>query len=272
MCALISLKNIAQIVPKNIDIIAFDLDGTLAPSKSPLQPEMAAVLIKILQHWKVAVISGASFAQFQSQFLHNLPCPISLLANLSILPTDGGELCRYDAHTNKWQCTQDQPFTDEEKQKIREAFAHAFTTVGFVQPPTTYGPIIEDRSTQITFSAYGMEAPLDIKKTWDPEHRKRSAMVAALKPLLPGFSIHIGGATSIDITRAGIDKAYGLRKLLTTFSITPQRMVYVGDELFPDGNDAPALTVGALCVAVQGPEETIQVLKNLLVATNLEHM
>ena len=262
MCALISLNDRVKILPNAIDIIAFDLDGTLAPSKSPLQPEMAAVLVQVLQYWKIAVISGASFTQFQTQFLRNLPCPATLLSNLSILPTDGGELCRYTE--SQWHCKQDQPFTSEEKKKIEAAFEQAFTVTGFVKPEKTYGAIIEDRSTQITFSAFGMQAPLDVKKAWDSDHRKRMAMVAVLKPLLPGFAIHIGGSTSIDITRAGIDKAYGLRKLFAVYDISPERMLYIGDELFPDGNDAPALTVGALCIAVKGPEETKQILEGLL--------
>ncbi len=263
MCALILPSKITKNVAEHIDIFAFDLDGTLAPSKSPLQPEMAKILAQILQRWKVAVISGASFSQFETQFLKNLPCPPAFLSNLTILPTDGGEMCRYNTDS-QWHCQKDRPFTDEEKKKIIDAFEQAFTATGFIKPQKTYGQIIEDRSTQVTFSAYGMHAPLTVKETWDPDHKKRAAMIAVLKPLLPGCAIHIGGATSIDVTRAGIDKAYGLRKLLTTLHISARRMLYFGDELFPDGNDAPALTVGATCVAVQGPEETAKILQGFL--------
>lgn len=264
MCALISFDSIASIKAQNYDIIAFDLDGTLAPSKSPLEPDMAAVLSQLLGRWKVAVISGASFAQFQKQFLSHLPCPASALVNLSVLPTNGSDLCQYDDNTGEWQCHQDNPLTVEEKQKINAAFKQVFIETGFTVPEKTFGPIIEDRATQITFSAFGMEAPLDVKNNWDADHAKREKMVAILKPLLPEFSVHIGGATSIDITRAGIDKAYGLKKILTTFAIPAARMLYIGDELFPDGNDAPALTTGATCVAITGPQETKTLLEYLL--------
>jgi HAD superfamily hydrolase (TIGR01484 family) len=254
------------------DIIAFDLDGTLTPSKSPLEKDMAELLCQLLTHYKVAVISGASYGQFEHQFLSHLPCPPEYLLNLFILPANGSTFCTYrgarepkeDSGTAGWTCVTESPFTEEEKEMVYHAFEKAFAATAFVKPQKTYGPILEDRVTQVTFSAWGMEAPLDIKAAWDPDHIKREKMVAVLKPLLPGFSVHIGGTTSIDVTRVGIDKAYGLKKLLAELHISAERMLYIGDELFPDGNDAPAQTIGATCQAVENPEATKAVIHNIL--------
>ncbi len=268
MCALISsdssLISGAQNKVKKYDVVAFDLDGTLTPSKSPLQPEMATILGRLLLHHKVAVISGAAFPQFQTQFLIHLNCPPESLKNLIILPTNGSNVCVYENST--WDCKQDKPFSVAEKQQIKGALEQAFAAAGFAVPEKTYGPAIEDRATQITFSALGQEAPLEIKKSWDPDHAKRQKIVDALKPLLPEFSARIGGATSIDITRVGIDKAYGLKKVLASLKITPEKMLYIGDELFPDGNDAPATTIGADWLPVTGPEETATFLATFLSA------
>jgi phosphomannomutase len=249
-------------VATSYDIIGFDLDGTLNPSKLPLEPDMAALLARILAIYKVAVISGGSYEQFQRQFLGHFPCPTELLPNLFLLPTDGAMLCATE--NGDWKCTHENIFTDEEKKKIRQAFENALPNAGYSTPEKVYGEILEDRSTQMTFSAFGMEAPLAVKETWDPDHAKRKKIIAALEPLLPEFSVHMGGTTSIDITRAGIDKAYGLKRVLAQLHIPPEKMLYFGDALYEGGNDAPAKTIGATCVQVSGPAETRTHLLRLL--------
>src|SRR3546814_18248596 len=57
------------------------------------------------------------------------------------------------------------------------------------------------------------QAPLDAKERWDPDFAKRQVIQADLRRRLPGLSITLGGTTSIDVTRKGVDKAYGLRRL-----------------------------------------------------------
>jgi hypothetical protein len=54
-------------------LIVFDLDGTLAPSKSSLDAEMSSLLHDLLEIIKVAVISGGAWLQFERQVLSNLP-------------------------------------------------------------------------------------------------------------------------------------------------------------------------------------------------------
>jgi hypothetical protein len=53
-------------------LIIFDLDGTLAESKSSLDAKMAALLSALLSIVKVAVISGGNWQQFKEQLLSNL--------------------------------------------------------------------------------------------------------------------------------------------------------------------------------------------------------
>ena len=54
-------------------LIVFDLDGTLAASKSPIDQEMAGLLTGLLRVARVAFISGANWPQFEKQVLANLP-------------------------------------------------------------------------------------------------------------------------------------------------------------------------------------------------------
>jgi phosphomannomutase len=50
-------------------LIVFDLDGTLAESKSSVDAEMSELLHELLAIVKVAVISGGDWSQFEKQLL-----------------------------------------------------------------------------------------------------------------------------------------------------------------------------------------------------------
>jgi phosphomannomutase len=119
----------------------------------------------------------------------------------------------------------------------------------------------EDRGSQITFSALGQQAPLEEKKKWDPDFTKRKKIKAILDPLIPGFSVRLGGERSVDVTKPGIDKAYGIKKLRDLLGISLQEMIFVGDALFVGGNDYPAKEAGVVSIPVRGPSETKPVTK-----------
>ena len=240
-------------------LIVFDLDGTLAPSKSALGPDMAALLHNLLGIVKVAVISGGNWPQFEKQLLSNLP-EDKRLANLSVLPTCGTKFFQY---SSDWKELYSEDFTAKEKEQIISSLDKAFGEAGF-KVERVWGEVIEDRGSQITLSALGQEAPLAEKVKWDPDFAKRKKIKALLDPLIPGFSVRLGGATSIDVTKPGIDKAYGIRKLRDLLGISLQEMIYVGDALFPGGNDYPAEQAGVVSIAVRGPDDTKRVIETMI--------
>src|SRR5580704_14761314 len=186
-------------------LIVFDLDGTLAQSKAALDDEMATLFGRLLGVIKVAIISGGDFPQFQKQVIDRLPSS-SDVGNLSILPTSGTKFFEYDG---QWRKLYSDDLSDDQKKKIEDALESAVAQTGF-QPKETWGERIEDRGTQITYSALGQEAPLEAKEKWDPDFAKRKAIQAILDKTLPDFSVRLGGTTSIDVTRPGVDKAYGI--------------------------------------------------------------
>jgi hypothetical protein len=102
------------------------------------------------------------------------------------------------------------------------------------------------------------------KEKWDPDFSKRQKIKAVLDTLIPEFSVELGGATSIDVTQPGIDKAYGIRKLRDILGISLQEMIYVGDALFPGGNDYPAKEAGVVCIPVRDPDETKRVIETII--------
>lgn len=240
-------------------LITFDLDGTLAESKSALDPEMAELLRRLLGVAKVAVISGGDWPQFELQLLANLPQDADL-ENLLLLPTCGTKFFR---HEEDWKKLYSEDFSQAERERIVAAFQTALDETGF-QPEQVYGDLIEDRGSQITFSALGQQAPIDVKKVWDPDFAKRTKIAAALEGHLPGLSIRMGGATSIDVTKPGIDKAYGIRKLRDILGIQIEEMVFIGDALFPGGNDYPAKEAGVDSIQVRDHNETKRIIEALL--------
>jgi phosphomannomutase len=240
-------------------LVVFDLDGTLAPSKSSIDPEMATLLDKLIGIVKVAVISGGAWSQFQKQVLSHLNDETSL-QNLSILPTCGTQFYQ---HETDWKQLYAENFSSEQKEKIITSLQKAIEEAG-QKAEKTWGETIEDRGSQITYSALGQHAPLDAKQKWDPDFAKRKKIQSLLKPSLPDFSIRLGGATSIDITKPGIDKAYGIRKLRDILGIGIEDMIFVGDALFPGGNDYPAEQAGCVSIKVRDPDETKRVIETII--------
>jgi HAD superfamily hydrolase (TIGR01484 family) len=240
-------------------LIVFDLDGTLAESKSSLDTEMATLLNSLLGVVKVAVISGGAWDQFEKQVLAHLAHD-ERMNNLSLLPTCGTQFYTFQSH---WVKLYAEDFTEAQKQKIIAALKQATGTPDG-KTKKTWGEIIQDRGSQITFSALGQQAPLEEKTKWDPDFAKRKKIKALLDKSIPEFSVRLGGTTSVDITKLGIDKSYGIHKLRDILGITIPEMIYVGDAVFPGGNDYPPKQAGVASICVKNPHETKRVIEAIL--------
>lgn len=179
--------------------------------------------------------------------------------SLSLLPTCGTQFFRY---ARDWKKIYSEDFSANEKDKIVSALQKAVEEAGF-NGRKVCGEAIEDRGSQITFSALGQQAPLEEKTKWDSDYAKRK-FKTIVDTLIPEFSVRMGGATSIDVTKPGIDKAYGIRKLSDVLGISLEEMIFIGDALFPGGNDYPAQQAGVVSIPVQGPHETKRVVEAII--------
>ncbi len=246
---------------KQLRLVAFDLDDTLAPSKSALPKPMAQALRQLLDRVPVCVISGGNFSQFEMQLLEGLNGTEDQLSALHLMPTCGTRyLTRAD---QQWQVQYRYDLTEDQKQRAIDALQDQARRLGLWEEET-WGPIIEDRDSQITFSALGQQAPLEAKHAWDADGAKKAALVAAVAPLLPDLEVRGGGSTSVDITQRGVDKAYGMRKLVEVTGIQPDEMLFIGDRLDEGGNDYPVKAAGWPTRAVENWEETYQVIEELI--------
>ena len=233
-------------------LIAFDMDGTLALSKQAIEPAMQQSLKDLLDVAKVAIISGGDWPQFEKQVVSNL-LPGTKQERLYIMPTTGSKL--YQCKDGRWGAVYADNFDEAESRKIRDALDKAVTDAG-LKGEQVWGEQIEDRGSQVTFSGLGQQAPLDAKDKWDPDQKKRRALQATLRAELPELSINLGGTTSVDITRKGVDKAYAMNRLQGYVGVTKDEMLFMGDATYEGGNDRPVPDAGYDTITVRDVKET----------------
>ena len=254
----------------NKKLIVFDLDGTLAESKTVMDKEMTALMEQLLAKKKVAVIGGGRYQVFKMQLTAALKgAPRDLLKNLYLFPTTSTAFYHYD---RGWKNVYTLTMSKEEKAKIRKAFKETYKEAGYVHPKKTYGVVLEDRVSQMTFSALGQDVVkvlgkegLRLKEKWKKENTPiKLKMAKILAKKLPTLEVHSAAFTSIDITRKGIDKAYGVRQIEKHLHVPIKNMIFIGDALYPGGNDYAAKKSGIQTLAVKNPEDTKRVIKEIL--------
>lgn len=249
-------------------LIAFDLDGTLAPSKSHFNPRMVALFDALLAKYQVCVISGAKYELFQRQFLTQITSEPSSLERLHLLPTTGTRYYRFEK--GAWVEKYAENFTPAQKRQIIEALEEGWKKHGEVIEKT-YGPILEDRDSQITLSPLGQEvvaelgdAGVELKETWDPDMIKRMKVAEYVQKKLPNFNVKVAGLTSIDVTIPGVDKAYGMNKLMEATGLKKEDILFFGDKIMPGGNDYPVEEMGIDCISVRSWVDTAYAIEGIV--------
>jgi phosphomannomutase len=243
-------------------LIAFDLDDTLSVTKSPIAPRMSELLMGLLEKYDVCVISGANVEQLQKQVTDHLPTEPRHFDRLHLMPTCGTRYYRFDHELNDWKMQYSNEPTPEQKQQAIEVLTQQTKALG-LWPESPYGEVVEDRGSQVTLSALGQGAPAEAKYAWDPTGEKKLAIRDAVAPLVPDLEVRAAGTTSIDVTLKGIDKAYGMRRLIEHAGVTKDEILFIGDKLDEGGNDYPVKSVDIDTIAVERWEDTALVIETL---------
>lgn len=252
-------------------LIAFDLDGTLSPSKSPLPDQMGELLGQLLNNFEVCVISGGRIEQYHIQLLNGLKhLEPQQLKKLHLMPTCGTQYYEYDLDKKDWRRVYAELLSDDEKARITKALNKGFDDLGY-RAEKTYGETIEDRGSQITYSVLGQdivtelgEEGLRIKHAWDPDDSKKLELRDYIAPLIPDLEVRVGGVTSIDVTKPGIDKAYGMQKIMDILSIDKKDILFMGDRVRPGGNDYPVKEMGVDCIEITDWQDTARIITGIL--------
>lgn len=242
-------------------IAAFDLDDTLAETKSPIADSMGSLLADLLERFDVCIISGGHLDQFTRQVVARLPDRADV-NRLHLMPTCGS---RYLRHTAKggWSDVYFDKLDADERDLAVAVLNEAVDALGLT-PEQTWGPQVEDRGGQVTLSVLGQSAPAEHKYEWDSTGARKERLRSYVAARLPNLEVRSGGSTSIDVTRHGIDKAYGMMRLLEATGVTKREVFFVGDRLDVGGNDRAVFDMGIECRAVTGPADTEIVIAELL--------
>ncbi len=261
------ITNLNKIGKKKL--IVFDLDDTLAESKIPMDQEMAGLVEELIANKKMAVIGGGKYELFKWQFLASLKTRSKILENLFLFPTSGNAFYLY---RSGWKKVYAHNLSAAEKKQIRQAFEEVFKDISYKHPKKVYGEILEDRITQMSFSPLGQDITTVLgrkgvqkKKEWRAKYdHVRLDIAKRLAKYLPNLEVRFGGITTIDITMKGRDKAYGVRQMEKYLKVKVKDMVYIGDAIFPGGNDYSVLKTGIDYIKVTGPEDTKKIIRKIL--------
>lgn len=251
------------------DLIVFDLDGTLAATKSVIDSEMRELFLQLLEHKKVAVIGGGKYALFQEQLIRPLKAKPQVAKRLFLFPTTSTAFHKYD---KGWKKVYSHELSKAEVKKIKEAFERVFKDMNYKHPKKTYGELIENRGTQVSFSIYGQDIVkvlgkrgVRMKEQWKEKYTPvKMEMAERMSVYLPELEVRAAGFTTIDVTKKGIDKGYGLKQVEKYLKIKIDKMLFVGDAIEPGGNDYAIVKTGVDYIPVKGPEDTKQIIRNIL--------
>ncbi len=245
-------------------LIAFDLDDTLAITKSPISDQMGELLVKLLEKYDVCVISGGRFEQFKLQVVDRLEAAPHHLNRLHLMPTCGTQYFRYDELKREWKVQYAEELTADQKKRVFEALESVSKELD-LWPEHPAGEVIEDRGSQVTMSALGQQATPEDKYAWADKYADvRPVLRDKVAALLPDLEVRIGGTTSTDVTMIGIDKAYGMNKLIEALEISKDDILFIGDKLQEGGNDYPVKAMGIDTIEVERWEDTALVLEGVL--------
>ncbi len=258
---------ISEIISKSLFV--FDFNGTLTVSKNPVDEEMLQYAAKLLEYKEVAIVSGRDIKYLHNLFIDLLPKDPKLFSRLMILPTYGSAFYKFDPSSMQWTEVYSHRLSEAEKEKIINAIWESVMKAGFNETPI--GEAIEDRHTQIAFSVLGHDAPLEMKRAWDPDNKKRAIIKGFLTPMLDEYEITIGGPTGIDVNKRGITKGFAIRQLAEKTGHSLDSMIFIGDALFEHGNDYPVKETGIACVEVKDPTHTKRLLKEVVSALELKY-
>ena len=253
-------------------VLAFDVDQTLNVAKMPIPDEIAELLVKCLDHYEICPISGQKYEQFLIQIVDRLVetgATPEQLSHLHLFVAQGTQYYRYNLDKKDWDQVYNYPLTDEQVAKISEAIEKAAKELGYWEEDKLADgdEIIENRLSQVTFSALGQKAGTEAKYAWDPDCKKREAIVKRCKELAPEFEYEIGGTTSINAFIPGMNKVFGMTHLMKELKVEKPEILYFGDMTQPGGNDYPVVQMGIETITVRSHEDTAYSLRGILGVT-----
>lgn len=232
----------------------FDLDNTLTRSKSHIEPAHADTLRALMEHADVIVVSGHGERDIRAH--------LEDLTGYHVLGQNGNFAQKADG-TILWERKLSPEQVEAIHAFIKKARAHLALEV------RDENDIVEDRGCQVAYSLIGHHEDIEKKEAFDPEHAKRKKLLEDLSEDVQKLAqeahieIKIGGTTVLDFIDKGKNKGYNITEFIHALGWEKQECIYVGDALFPSGNDETVIGV-IPTHPVKDFHETYEYLKSVL--------
>ena len=233
----------------------FDLDNTLTRSKSHIEPEHIPVLKSLANRAEIIVVSGSTADTITTHLSD------ALRGEYHVLGQNGNR-----AQGKDEQIVWERLLSDGQKEAafafIRHARRHLPLAV------RDENDIVEDRGCQVAFSLIGHHEDIAKKEAFDPDHSIRHGLLRDLADQVStlesaNIEVRSGGTTNLDMFEKGRHKGYNVAAYIAHMRWNPDECIYIGDALFPGGNDETV--VGIISThAVKDYRETYQYLTRLL--------
>jgi hypothetical protein len=241
--------------------VLFDLDETLAESFKPPAPEMTARLKGLLDLIPVSVITGRTFSWVEPDFLP-LMADSAHIDRFFVFPESSAQCLQWDG--SSWKSLYTFTIDEKERARIRAAVQESLAETKAIEGLPRFGEQFLDKNGMVSFACLGYQVPADMKYSWDPGNKRRILLQAAISQKLPDLEVSLGGATTIDVTEKGRNKAYGVNWLSERLHIAPSDMLYIGDALYEGGNDFVVIGTGIKTRGTSGPEQTLSIIDEIV--------
>ncbi|MSR78785.1 MAG: HAD-IIB family hydrolase [Candidatus Taylorbacteria bacterium] len=234
--------------------VFFDMDNTLTPSRSFMTGDMQIALSKLMLKKNVAIVSGSQESQVWKQV------PGLFKGKISLMIQNGNNA--YSAAEDKYLW--ERKLSSKEKKEIMNHISRVQKRYSeMISNVRKEKKLIEDRGCQISFSFVGHNALLQDKQKFDPKGNLRKEILANVPLISKTVGVKIGGTTCFDYNQIGKNKGYNILEWMKYFSWRPEDSLYVGDALFPGGNDD---TVLGICDTLQVSDyrQTLAAIKKMI--------
>lgn len=225
-----------NIDPAAKKLLGFDLDGTLTQHKSPLGETNRRTLEKLAERYRLIMVGAGACKRIYKQLCE---FPIEIIGNYGMQHSvirDG-----------QFEVVEERvcPVDREKIEVIAAELRRKLHLETFAGESMEY-----HASGAMTFPILGTAAKLEDKLAYDPDRKKRRVMYPEVCKAFAGYTVFIGGSSSFDITPPGCDKYHALLDFCKANGLTPEEVVYIGDDFGPGGNDSQVKNGGIDCVEI----------------------
>ncbi len=209
-----------------IQLIAFDLDGTLTQHRTPLDANNRAVLQRLTEEgYRLLMVGAGQCMRIYQQMNYY---PIDIIGNYGL------QYAAYDSKEKNLRILRNLSYPCD-KDSVAARITKLRQAHGYMQyqgDPVEFHP-----SGCVTFPLLGTCAAQEQKLAFDPDRTKRRSFYQDVVRMFPEYTVFIGGSSSFDMAPRPYDKYYALDLYCKENQIAHDSVLFVGDDYGIGGND-----------------------------------